>query len=292
MSGPHGTLLLIGGSGQLGTELQRCWVGGVVAPTHSELDLRDASVLEGVLSDVRPDIVINCSAFHNVDRCESEQEEAFTTNAIAVGNAAQACSAASAYFVTVSSDYVFDGAKCAPYMESDVPRPLSAYGISKLAGEMLVARLGTRALVVRTAGVYGARGRTSKGHTFVDRILEQARRGETARVVSDTVVSPTYAGHLARAIAQLAGARATGLIHVANSGTTSWYEFAVEALRLANIDAPVEPISADAWKSRARRPKYSALGSERLGDFGVTMPSWKEGLADYVRSREASAPTA
>lgn len=278
--------LLIGGSGQLGTEIARRWSGyDIVAPSHAELDIEDAAAFEAALDRSEPGVVVNCAAFHNVDRCTVEPERAFAANAIAVCKAAALCHRRGVLFVTISTDYVFDGRSREPYVESDVPNPISAYGVSKLAGEYLVSLQESRALVVRTCGVYGVRASSTKGYTFIDRIIAQATAGEAIRIVSDVVASPTYAGHLAQALQRLVSAGATGLYHVANAGPVSWYDFAAEALRQAGIAHPIEPISASAWKSETRRPAFSALGSERLGALHIAMPTWREGIAAYLADK-------
>jgi dTDP-4-dehydrorhamnose reductase len=278
--------LLIGGSGQLGTEIRRTWTGWQIdAPAHRELDVEDAAAVERAIDRMRPDAVVNCAAFHNVDRCESEPERAFAVNAVAVDRLAALCAQRAIAFATISTDYVFDGVTDRPYAESDVPRPLSVYGTSKLAGELLALRHRGRTLVVRTCGVYGLKPSAGKGYTFVDRIIAQTRAGEPVRVVDDVVASPTFAGHLAEALRRMLEAGATGLYHAVNPGPVSWYDFAAEALRQAGLAPAIEPISAGAWKAAAARPAYSALENARLRELGIAMPDWREGIAAYLGLR-------
>jgi dTDP-4-dehydrorhamnose reductase len=285
--------LLVGGSGQLGSEIRRRWTEyDVVAPPHGELDLEDTGALTAAIARVAPDVVVNCAAFHNVDRCEAEPERALAVNALAVARAARACRDRDAVFVTVSSDYVFDGASTRPYVEGDPVHPISAYGVSKLAGELLVEAAGARALVVRTCGVYGVRPSASKGYTFVDRVISQARANEPLRIVDDVWASPTFAGHLAEALRALFEAGAVGLYHAANTGPVSWYDFACEALLQAGIRYAVEPISAREWKMAARRPPFSALDSPKLRALGFAMPSWREGIAAYLELSKPGPPKA
>jgi dTDP-4-dehydrorhamnose reductase len=284
-------LLLIGGSGQLGTEIRRSWAQwDIVAPSHAQLDIENGEAIDALVARERPDAIVNCAAFHNVDRCEVQPERALAVNAIAVERLARSARSNDAVFVTISTDYVFDGTATVPYTERDCARPLSAYAVSKLAGEQLVARLDSRALIVRTCGVYGVRPSASKGHTFVDRVIAQARAKETIRIVNDVTASPTFAGHLARALRLLVEAGATGLYHAANAGPVTWYDFAVEALRQAGVDHPVEPIPAASWKAPARRPAFSALDSGKLRDLGIDMPGWREGIAAYLELKAAEAP--
>ncbi len=286
--------LIVGGSGQLGTEIRRHWTDwSLSAPPHADLDLEDTGALAAALERYEPDAVVNCSAFHNVDQCELEPERAFAVNALAVGRAARLCGGRGVRFVTVSSDYVFDGTSARPYREDDPVHPISAYGVSKLAGELLAEALGTDALVVRTCGVYGVRPSASKGYTFVDRVIAQGRSGEPLRIVDDVFASPTFAGHLAAALRALVEAGATGLYHAANAGPVSWYDFACEALAQAGVRVSVERISADQWKMPARRPAFSALESRKLAGLGFAMPSWQEGIAAYLAlSARGKAPSA
>jgi dTDP-4-dehydrorhamnose reductase len=279
-------VLLVGGSGQLGSEIRRWRDCDVLAPSHDALDLEDAQAVDEALAQETPDALINAAAFHNVDRCEEEAGRAMSVNALAVERAARLCRDRNVAFVTVSTDYVFDGTARQPYTEEDAPRPICAYGVSKLAGELLVERLESRALIVRTCGVYGVRPSTSKGYTFVDRVIAQALAGEPIRVVSDVVASPTFAGDLARGIRKLLERGATGVYHLANVGPVSWYDFACEALAQAGIGHPIEPIPACAWKAGARRPAFSALASEKAGRLGVAMPPWREGIRAYLAARE------
>lgn len=278
--------LLFGGSGQLGTAIRSTWTDvEIVAPSHVEADIEERGAVERVIEAARPDVVINCAAFHNVDRCEEDPGRALAANAIAVENMARACAANDATLVTISTDYVFDGNTDRPYTEHDVAHPISAYGASKFTGEQLVAESGARALVVRTCGIYGTRPSSTKGYTFVDRILAQATAGEPIRVVSDVVASPSYAGDVADMLLALVQQGRIGLYHACNAGAVSWYDFASEALRQAGLAREIEPLSAGAWKAAALRPKYSALSSVLIESFGIRVPSWEEGIAQYLRER-------
>lgn len=278
-------VLLVGGSGQLGSEIRSRWTSDeVVAPAHDELEFDDAAALERALDRFAPTLLVNCAAFHNVDLCETQPDRAFAVNALAVDRAAARCAARGVAFLTISTDYVFDGDAVLPYTEEDCPRPISAYGASKLAGEQLVLRRDMKAFVVRTCGVYGVHASKSKG-TFIDRIIAQARAGETPRVVSDVIASPTYAGDLAMALRAIVASNAYGLYHACNTGAVSWFDFASAALELAGITQSIEPISAAQWKAPARRPAFSALASARLRALGCTLPSWREGIAAYLRDK-------
>ncbi len=273
-------VLLIGGSGQLGTAIRRRWTDcAIVAPPHEALDLRDGEGVAAELARLRPDVLVNAAAFHDVDRCEAEPMAAFETNAVAVGGAARLAHEAGAAFVTLSTDYVFDGAARTPYAETDAPGPLSVYAASKLAGEHLVRRLGSRAFVVRTCGVYGGAAGAGR-RSFLERVL--AAGSAPVPVVADVYASPTFAGDLADALHRLVDGEAYGLYHAVNGGAVSWYDFAAEAVRQTGAAIRLEPIDAARWRAPATRPRYSALSNGKLASLGIAMPSWQAGIAAYL----------
>ena len=270
-------VLLVGGSGQLGSEIRARWKGDeIVAPSHAELCIENTSDLGLRLDAPMPNSSLTAPRFTTSTCARRQPERAFAVNALAVDRLGALCAARDIAFLTISTDYVFDGVASTPYSEEDCARPISVYGASKLAGEELVLRRAMKAFVVRTCGVYGVHASKSKG-TFIDRVIMQARSGETPRVVSDVVVSPTYAGDLAIALRALVETGTYGLYHACNTGPVTWYDFASAALELANITQPIEPISASQWKAAARRPAYSALANARLDTLGVAMPSSARG---------------
>lgn len=281
-------VLLIGGSGQLGTQIRARWASDdVVAPPHDELDVTHVESVAEQIDRHAPELVVNCTAFHNVDTCELQPARAFEVNALAVDAIAGLCAQRAIAFMTISTDYVFDGLASRPYTEADCPRPISAYGASKLAGEHLVLRREARAYVVRTCGVYGISPSRSKGHTFIDRLIAQAAGSEPIRVVSDVIASPTYAGHLALALRTIAESGEYGLYHACNAGPVSWYDFARAALDEAGYGATsIEAISASQWKAAARRPAYSALDNARLARRGIALADWRAGIAAYLSDKE------
>jgi len=188
----------------------------------------------------------------------------------------------------MSTDYVFDGTLGRAYTESDSPNPISAYGISKLAGELLVRRHGPRFFIFRLSGVYSALGTSNKGYTFIERVLQQAERGEPVRIVRNMTFSPTYAPHAARAIRDAIDAHAFGLHHVTNAGSTTWYDFAAAAFARVGLTPDVEALAYDHYGSRVRRPLYSALVSTTLPAAGVAAPPpWEVGLDAFLSGRLA-----
>ena len=276
-------VLLIGGSGQLGTAIQRRWSDcEIVAPPRAELAIEQNALLGNALERIRPDVLVNAAAFADVDRCETEPLPAFQVNAIAVGAAARIARDAGAVFLTISTDYVFDGRTDSPYTEADTPRPLSVYGVSKLAGEGLVESAGGRAFVVRTCGLYGAATSASSRRPFIERILSAHRDGHPIPVVADVFASPTFAGDLADALERLIDSEAYGLYHGVNAGPVSWYDFAREAIRQAGVDVTIQPIPAQQWKAAVIRPRFSALSNAKLAALGIAMPSWRAGITAYL----------
>jgi dTDP-4-dehydrorhamnose reductase len=290
-------IAIVGASGQLGSALRAELAGReVIAPPHAELPFEDAGAVERFLDERRPDVLINCSAFHNVDLCEREPDRAFALNALAVDAAARGCAARGVAFATVSSDYVFEGSLGRPYREDDAVGPLTAYGASKAAGEFLTRRHGPRHLIVRTSGVFGTSGTSNKGYTLIERVLGQAERGEPTRMVADMVFSPSYAPHVARAMRALLEREAYGTHHLTNRGACSWYEFVRTAFEKAGLGgAPLEPVSYAALGNPTRRPPYSPLENTTLAALGMApLPAWTDALDEFLaarRRRLAAVPT-
>lgn len=277
-------VLLIGGSGQLGTAIAKRWNDcKIVAPPRADLELGSYEQLRAALERACPEVLVNAAAFHDVDCCEEQPERAFEINAVAVGKAAALARERNVVFVTISTDYVFDGAATLPYSEDDAPHPLSVYGASKLAGEYLTQHLGERAFVVRTCGLYGAAAPGNRRRSFIERILTHEAQAGPLRVVADVIASPTFAGDLADALRRLIETDSYGLYHAVNVGAVSWYEFACEAVRQAGAELTIEPIAAADWHARAARPRFSALENARLGCLGIAMPSWRAGITGYLR---------
>jgi len=298
LSNPFSRVVIVGATGQLGSELMRA-LGDCepLGPSRSELDLGRPEELGPALARLRPSLVINTAAFHQVDVCEVDPATSLAVNALGVDALAAAAASAGAAFAHVSTDYVFDGEKRSPYAETDAPRPLNVYGVSKLAGEFLAARHGPRCFVFRTSGLYGPTGVSNKGPVFVERMLRGAERGEPLRVVDDVTFSPSYAPHVAAAMRAVLGTERYGLYHLSDAGSCTWWEFAVAAIRLRGLEPRVEPVRSTRGPGAARRPAYSALGHDALlrGGF-AEMPTWQEGVAAYLRARaereDASSPAA
>jgi dTDP-4-dehydrorhamnose reductase len=259
-------ILLIGGSGQLGTELIPCLsrLGTVVAPARQELDLVSDAAIEHIVG-LQPTHVVHAAAATDVERCEREAAWAQAVNAEGTRRVAAACATVQAWLLYISTDYVFDGSKGCPYVEADPPAPLNVYGLSKLAGETQVQAITARWAIVRTAWLYGHGGRN-----FVATIRQRLQAGDPLAVVADQVGSPTYAADLALGIARLVERQATGLFHVTNGGSCSWFAFAQAIAREVGADPDrIAPLTSQQLGLRARRPAYSVLANAAWTALGL-----------------------
>lgn len=249
---------------------------------HAELDITDPTSIERVILNSRPDVVINCAGFTDVDGAESDEQGAFAVNAIGAGNVAVATHKAGIPVVQISSDYVFGGRKTDPYVESDAVGPVNAYGHSKLGGEERVAQANPHHFIVRSSWLFGTHGKN-----FVETMLSLATQHSELRVVSDQIGCPTWTGHLAQSLLDLIQTDAYGIHHIAASGHCSWYEFALEIFRQTVVTVPVRPVSTEEFPRPAQRAPFSVLCSER-SDGPAALPSWQDGLGSYLAVRKES----
>jgi len=281
--------LLIGADGQLGNDLAKVYSKDELIPlTIEDLDVCDYAEVERILRERSPEVVINTAAFHRVDECEDRPEKAMEVNALAVRNLALLCKEIDAALVHFSTDYVFDGEASQPYTEKDTPRPLSAYAISKLAGELFIRYLYDRHFVIRLCGLYGVIGSKEKGTNFVETMIKLAEEGKDIKVVSDQTLTPTYTGALAPRIKALTETGKYGLYHMTCEGECSWYDFAVAIFELSGLKPNLSPTTSDIYKTPARRPRYSVLENENLKSVVAVqpMPSWRTALKDYLEERK------
>lgn len=290
-------ILITGGNGQLGAELSRCFERGytelgtpdilkkgctVRSVDMDELDITDNKAVKVFFEEEKFDAVINCAAYTNVDGCETDRDSAFRANAVGPRNLAIACEDMGAKLIHISTDYVFPGNGSAPYTECDIPSPKSAYGSTKYLGEQYVRELCSRYFIVRTAWLYGYRGRN-----FVKTIMNAARKSGRLTVVDDQRGNPTNAADLAHHIIKLLDTEEYGVYHATGSGECSWYEFASEIVRLAGIDAEVLPCTSEEYAAShpqtADRPKYSALDNGMLRiTVGDEFRPWQEALKCFM----------
>lgn len=273
-------ILITGAGGQLGSALQTTLANReVVALTRAELDVTDFDDVRAAVAAVRPEVVVNCAAYTAVDAAESDEAGAFRLNAEAARNLAMATAEHKIALVQVSTDYVFDGAGDRPYVESDATNPQSVYGRSKLAGELLVAENNPRHFIARTAWLYHHQPTNAKN--FPKAMLAQSHR-ESVKVVNDQHGSPTYAPHLAAAIARLIETEAYGIYHLAGSGGTTWFDFTRRLYRAFGIQTIVEPCTTAEFPRPARRPAYSVLAT--CQNLNILLPEWESGVDEFAQA--------
>jgi dTDP-4-dehydrorhamnose reductase len=280
--------LVTGAAGMLGRDVMLAAGNAgheVVGFGHTELDVTDAGAVTAKLEAERPAVVIHCAAGTDVDGAEEAEAAATKVNGEGAGNVAAAAAAVEASVVYVSSDYVFDGSKGAPYVETDQTAPLSAYGRSKLAGEEATRAANKRHFVVRSAWLFGA-----GGPNFVETMLRLAADHGEVLVVRDQVGSPTYTWHLAYGIVRLIEGVEFGIHHMAAAGQCSWYEFAREIFEQAKVECKVLSATTEMLGRPAPRPAYSALASQR--EHAIELPSWQDGLSAYLAQRQAETEAA
>lgn len=276
-------ILLTGPTGQVGYELARSLLplGEVVCVDRSRMDLADLARVRGVIREVRPDVIVNAAAYTAVDRAETEHRLAQAINAHAPAVMAEEAKRLGAALVHYSTNYVFDGARGAPYAEGDPAHPLNAYGRGKLEGEQAIAASGARHLILRTGWVFGQRG-----HNFLQTMLRLCRDQGEVRVVDDQHGSPTWSRSIADATAILLARSDSegwwesrgGIYHMTSQGETTWHGFARAIVETAGLNCRVVPIRSDEYPAAARRPAHAVLDCSRLAASGCRMPDWRSAL--------------
>ena len=278
-------VLILGAQGMLGHDLLEVFSKeyDVTGLDIDDLDITRQGSTRKTIKELAPDVVINAAGYTDVDGCEKKINKAFAVNGQGTKNVAKGCRDNGSKLIYFSTDYIFDGAKGSPYREDDPPNPLSIYGESKLMGERYIEEILDDYLIVRTQWLYGVHGRN-----FVETILALAEERGHIEVVHDQEGSPTYTADLSRAIAALISKKLRGTFHISNSGSCSWYDFALEIVRLANSSqVEIVPISSAALNRPAKRPPYSILNCQRLEqEAGVVMRPWQQALQDYFQRRE------
>ncbi len=278
-------VLVTGAGGMLGREVTAASHARgheVVALAHPALDITNSRAVENAISQYEPDAVINCAGFTDVDAAEADEAGAMRINDEGAALLAGAAASVGAKIVYPSSDYVFDGSGRRPYVESDLPAALSAYGRSKQAGETSVAVANPRHFIVRASWLFGLGGKN-----FVETMLRLGNEQSEILVVSDQVGCPTYTGHLGEGLALLVEGEEFGIHHMAGGGHCSWYEFAQEIFDQAGLEVRVMSATTDMLARAAPRPPYSVLGTERSS--GIALPYWRRGLAAYLAERGLEA---
>jgi dTDP-4-dehydrorhamnose reductase len=285
-------VLVFGGGGQLGVELcrefeRRQWE--VRWFERQQLDITDAERVEAVIGRADPKLVINAAAYNQVDIAENEPLAAYQVNSLAVRNLAVACRQTDARLVHYSTDYVFDGTKGSPYVETDPPHPISAYGVSKLAGELYAQAYLDDSLIIRTSGVFGPGGMFTPRGNFVELMLRLAQESKPIRVVRDFVASPTYAPAMAARTADLVERNLGGVFHLGGGEAISWFDYASTIFQLAGVSPALESTSEKEHRTPARRPKFSALSNSKLEAAGIApMPPLRDAVQEYLRARQSA----
>lgn len=283
-------IAVIGAGGQLGSEIVRAaHAAGLstISLSHEQCEVTDGASIARAFSQLsKGDIVVNTAAFHRTDECEEKADRALAVNTLGayrVADAAQQRGVTAIYF---STDYVFDGAKKNPYVESDAPNPINVYGASKAAGEMLVRSANIQHYVIRVSSVFGVAGSGGKGGNFVESMVSKSRSGEQLEVVNDITMAPTSASDAAAALVQLLQRKASfGVYHLANAGQCTWCEFANAIFELIGTSTRAKPVSVAARPMKVRRPAYSVLASEKLAELRMQPRPWKEALIEYLRQK-------
>ncbi|MGE5341078.1 MAG: dTDP-4-dehydrorhamnose reductase [Candidatus Omnitrophota bacterium] len=283
-------IAVIGANGQLGTDICNALNRNndrVIPLTIEDIDVTVIDSVSKVLDDVRPELVINTAAYHHVEKCEEETELAFRVNALGPRNLAKICNTVDAALLHISTDYVFDGKKGSPYVETDCPMPLNVYANSKLAGEYFVESIARKYYILRVCGIYGKSPCMGKGGlNFVELMIKLSRERDEVRVVDDEILTPTSTVEVSNQIVKLLNSGGQyGLYHATAEGSCSWYEFAKEIFEITKPNVKFNKAAPGEFAVKVNRPRYSVLENQFLKDQGIhVMRHWKDGLRDYLRS--------
>jgi len=279
-------VLLFGANGQLGSDIVRLWNDPSVTltgVTRTHCDVTDADAVERVIAASHPDAVVNTTAFHNLPLCETDPETCFRVNVVGGRNIAAAAARHGASIVQISTDYVFDGEKRTPYVESDARHSLNVYGAMKVATEDVVRQANPEALIVRVSGLYGLAGSAGKGGNFVETMLRLAREGGPVRVVADQLTAPTNTAEIAEALLPVVKNGARGVIHLAAAEGTSWHDFAAAIFSIAGLKPDLQPVATADFGGPVVRPLYSVLGSTAV----PPLRHWRAGLERYMAEKHS-----
>lgn len=288
-------VLVLGATGMLGTDLLDEWnkveppatavLDELISAGSSDADLRDASQVQHLIQKVRPDWVVVCAAYTDVDGCETNRDLAFAVNATGVENVAHSAEKIGARIFLVSTDYVFDGKGARPYETTDPVAPINVYGASKAAGENALRKISSLWCIGRASWLFGVHG-----PSFPRKILKAAETRPELSVVNDQIGSPTYTRDLAHAIRDLVRKDARGIVHINNDGVCSWFDFAKEILTQSGLSNPVHPITTDQSARPARRPNYSVMSPASLHAYGIYLRPWQQALNAFLNESASNGP--
>lgn len=280
-------IVIIGANGQLGTDLAEVLSPGnyLTGLAHNDIEITDIDKIQSVLGAIKPDIVINTAAYHVVQEAESFPDKAFSINGTGTLNLAKVCNDINARFLHYSTDYVFDGKKQKPYIESDCPNPLNVYATTKLAGEHFALNYCKQSYVVRVSGIYGKVPSRVKGGNFITTMIKLAKEKPEVRVVDDEILTPTPTSAIAKNTAALINTDKFGLYHMSCEGECSWYEFAKVIWETLQLQTPLLPAKVKDFPMVVKRPTYSVLENHNLKEAGINeMPEWREALVEFLQS--------
>lgn len=281
---------VIGSNGQLGSDIVKAFKANgddVIELNHSQIEVSDIDSVSRALKNAKADVVINTSAQHNVEKCEKDPALSFAVNGIGARNLAIVCNDTGSTLVHISTDYVFDGAKRTPYVETDKTSPLNVYGNTKVSGEQFVESIAEKYFVVRTSGVYGHNPCRAKGGlNFVEVMLKLSKERPEIRVVDDEILTPTFTQEIAKQLVILASSDAYGLYHATAEGSCSWYKFAKKIFELTKSNVNLNIAGPDEFPMKVSRPKYSVLENANLKKNGLNIfKPWDEALKEYLNGR-------
>jgi dTDP-4-dehydrorhamnose reductase len=280
-------IVIIGANGQLGSELYEHLSDGhtVIGLTHAEIDITDVDKVNSVLSDIKPEVILNTAAYHNLPECEKNPDISFQVNAIGALNLAKTASEIGSVLVHYSTDYVFDGEKKAPYVEKDLTNPLNIYAMTKLNGEILIKNYCTRYFIIRVSGIYGKTVCRAKGSNFITTMEKAARERDVVKVVNDEILTPTPVYEIAKNTASLIETEGFGLYHMTCEGHCSWFEFASVIFEELKFETPLISCTSDEFPSTIKRPSYSVLENHKLKSVNLNqMSHWKDALVKYLKT--------
>ncbi len=283
-------ITVIGANGQLGSDIVKEFKSNgdeVLELNHSQIEVSDINSVLNALKNVNADVVINTSAMHNVDKCEQDPASSFAVNGIGARNLALICNDLDALLIHFSTDYVFDGKKQTPYIETDRTSPLNVYGNTKVSGEQFVESIAKKYFVVRTSGIYGHNlCRAKGGLNFVELMLKLSKERPEIRVVDDEILTPTCTSEIAKQLLKLPHSDAFGLYHATAEGYCSWYEFAKKIFEITKSSVNLNIANPDEFPMKVLRPKYSVLENANLKKIGLNIfKPWNEALKEYLNGR-------
>lgn len=283
-------IVVIGANGQLGSDIVSAFLENgdkVIELNHDNIELEEFDIVEKILIETQPEIIVNTAAMHNLEKCEKDPLKSFKVNGIGLRNLSLVSKILNCILVHISTDYVFDGRKKKPYLESDYPSPLNVYGNSKLSGEYFVCSIMQKYFIIRTSGIYGSTPCRAKGHNFVELIFKLANEQDEIRVVDNEVLTPTYTVSLAKQILNLTMTKKFGIYHATSQGQCSWYEFAKKVLQISGTKVKLSKADPSEFPAKTKRPTYSVLRNYNLQNLNMDcMPDWEIALKEYLSLRD------